>query len=104
MRRAGFAPQIHAQDDVSVIWRRYGVPDALSSCHIGLVGGYVVVGHVPPADVTRLLVERPLAVGLTVPGMPIGSPGMEIPGAASEPFRTLLLFRNGTTRVFARHG
>lgn len=104
MQRAGFSTRVAAVDDVSAIWRRHGVRDELSSCHLSLLGGYVFVGHVPPADVQRFLRLRPRALGLTVPGMPIGSPGMEIPGAALERFETLMMLPGGATRVFARHG
>src|SRR5688572_13165440 len=79
MQRAGFRTQVVVVNDLSVEWRRRGVPDTLSSCHMALVGGYVTVGHVPAADVRRLLKERPRAIGLTVPGMPDGPPGMERP-------------------------
>lgn len=103
MRRAGYAPKVVVVEDVSPIGRRHGVPFELSSCHISTIGGYVVVGHVPPADVTRLLRERPNALGVSVPGMPLGSPGMETPTGQREPYDTLLLLKGGRTRVFARH-
>lgn len=103
MARAGFQPKVVTVDDVSPYWRRRGVPDELSSCHVSEVGGYVVVGHIPPADVTRLLRERPKALGLAVPGMPFGSPGMERPDGHREAYETLLLLPAGKTRVFARH-
>src|ERR1043165_4110214 len=79
MWRAGYQPQVIVVDDLSPEWRKRGVPDRLSSCHMGLVGGCVPVGHVPPADIDRLLRERPKAIGVSVPGMPDGSPGMERP-------------------------
>ena len=103
MAKAGFKTEVVTSDNIAAVWRRHGVPDALSSCHMGVAGGYVVVGHVPPADVLRLLKERPKAIGLTVPGMPVGSPGMEIPGAPKDKYETLLLLPGGKTRVFARH-
>ncbi|HEY8571677.1 DUF411 domain-containing protein [Phenylobacterium sp.] len=103
MQRAGWRTKVVEQDDVSPIWRKRGVPDALSSCHVSEVGGYVVVGHVPPADIVRLLKEKPKALGLTVPGMPWGSPGMERPDGKTEAYDTLLLLPGGKTRVFARH-
>lgn len=103
MARAGFAPAVVEVEDLSVEWRKRGVPDALSSCHLADIGGYVTVGHVPPQDVRRLLKERPKALGLTVPGMPLGSPGMEQPSGKTEPYETLLLLPGGRTRVFARH-
>ena len=105
MSRAGFKPKVVELEDLAPIREKHGVPFSLSSCHTGLIGGYVVEGHVPPADVVRLLQERPKGLGLVVPGMPIGSPGMEQPGGAKERFETLLLLdRSGRTRVFATHG
>lgn len=105
MRRAGFSPKVIELEDLAPVRQKHGIPFTLSSCHTGVIGGYVVEGHVPPADVTRLLRERPKALGLTVPGMPLGSPGMEQPGGAAERFQTLLLLdRSGRTRPFATHG
>jgi hypothetical protein len=104
MWRAGFAPTVVTVDDLSPEWRKRGVPDRLSSCHMGLVGGYVTVGHVPPADVRRLLKERPKAIGLSVPGMPDGSPGMERADGKTDPYDTLLLLSGGKFRVYAHHG
>src|SRR5436190_4964214 len=103
MWRAGYAPNVIVVDDLSPQWRRRGVPDALSSCHMGVVDGYVTVGHVPPADVDRMLRERPKAIGISVPGMPDGSPGMERPDAKTEPYGTLLMLPGGKYRVYARH-
>jgi hypothetical protein len=105
MRRAGFTPKVVEVEDLAPVRAKHGIPFSLSSCHTGLVGGYVVEGHVPPEDVARLLRERPKGLGLVVPGMPIGSPGMEQPGGATERFETLLLLdRAGRTRIFAIHG
>ena len=102
-RRAGFAPKVVTQDDISPLFRRHSVPFELSSCHLAEVGGYVTVGHVPTADLMRLLRERPKAIGLTVPGMPWGSPGMERADGQREAYDTLLLLPGGKTKVFARH-
>ena len=104
MTRAGFAPRVEELEDLAPIREKYGIPFELSSCHTALLGGYVVEGHVPTGDVDRLLREKPRALGLAVPGMPIGSPGMESPTGEREPFETLLLLAGGGTRVFARHG
>ena len=104
MTRAGFQPRVVVVEDLSREWRKRGVPDALSSCHLGLVGGYVAVGHVPAADVRRLLREKPKAIGVSVPGMPDGSPGMERPDGRREAYETLLVLPGGKSRVFARHG
>lgn len=103
MARAGFAPKVVEVEDVSPLHRRHGVSFELSSCHLATIGGYVTVGHVPSADVARLLREKPKAVGLAVPGMPLGSPGMETPDGRKEAYETLLLLPGGKTRVFARH-
>lgn len=80
---------------------RAGVPVALGSCHTALVNGYVIEGHVPAQDIKRLLKQRPKAIGLTVPGMPAGSPGME--GPRSEPYNVLLIGQQGGTTVYSRH-
>ena len=104
MTRAGYRPKVVLVDDVNPVHRRHGVPFELGSCHLAMVGDYVVVGHVPPADVTRLLKEKPKAVGITVPGMPIGSPGLESRDGRTERYETLLLLPGGKTRVIARHG
>lgn len=104
MREAGFRVKAHDVDQGALyrIKSRVGLTPALSSCHTALVDGYLVEGHVPAADVRRLLAERPDAAGLSVPGMPIGSPGMEM-GATVEPYDVLLIGRDGGTDVFASH-
>lgn len=79
-----------------------GITEPLMSCHTARVGGYVIEGHVPAADVRRLLEERPDAVGLAVPGMPLGSPGMD-QGDEREPYDVLLIGRDGTTQVFSSY-
>lgn len=105
MTRAGFRPKVIELEDLAPIRARHGVPFRLSSCHTALVGGYVVEGHVPAADVLKLLKEKPKALGLVVPGMPLGSPGMETPRGDREAYETLLLLdAKGRTRPFARHG
>ena len=82
---------------------RLGVPRALQSCHTAEVGGYVVEGHVPADVVRRLLSEKPADVaGLAVPGMPIGSPGMEVPGRGAEPYDVIAWDRSGRTWVYAQ--
>jgi hypothetical protein len=103
VRAAGFATTVHDVADVDAIKRREGVPTALQSCHTALVEGYVVEGHVPAADVLRLLREKPKGVrGVAVPGMPSGSPGMEMGGRADR-FDVVAFGRDGRTSVFARH-
>jgi hypothetical protein len=102
MREAGFTTTVTVLDDLQPIRRRAGLPDALASCHTGLIGDYLVEGHVPAADVLRLLAQNPSAVGLAVPGMPLGSPGMETPQGHRQAYDTLLVLRSGETQVFAR--
>lgn len=82
--------------------RNLGMPAQLGSCHTGVVRGYVLEGHVPAREIRRLLAERPQALGLAVPGMPIGSPGMDGPvyGGRKDPFDVLLVRRDGTSTVF----
>lgn len=80
-----------------------GTPLMLGSCHTAVVEGYLVEGHVPADDVRRLLREKPDALGIAVPGMPIGSPGMEVPGRAPQAYETYLFTEAGQTTVFARH-
>lgn len=82
--------------------KRLGIPDKLGSCHTALVGGYAIEGHVPAQDIRRLLKDRPQAVGLSVPGMPVGSPGMDGPeyGGRKDAFDVLLITKDGGTRVF----
>lgn len=100
MRANGFTVEAHDVNDVSPMRRRYGVPGPLASCHTAVVSGYAIEGHVPAADIKRLLRERPKVIGLAVPGMVIGSPGME--QGAPQPYETLAFDAQGT-RVFARH-
>ncbi|MFC3227400.1 DUF411 domain-containing protein [Marinibaculum pumilum] len=101
MRMAGFASRVTEQEDLQPLKARLGVPPALQSCHTALADGYVVEGHVPAADVARLLRLRPDAFGLAVPGMPIGSPGMET-GAPAQRYDVILFSARGE-EVFARH-
>lgn len=79
-----------------------GIPAAMVSCHTAQIDGYVIEGHVPPADIRRLLAERPDAIGLSVPGMPYGSPGMG-PESAREAYDVHLIRRDGTTEVFSSY-
>lgn len=102
VQASGFAVAIHDMEDVSPIARKAGVPDEARSCHTALVDGYFVEGHVSPADVRKLLKERPQARGIAVPGMPIGSPGME-QGDSKQAYETMIVGSDGAMRVFARH-
>lgn len=84
---------------------RLGMPQKLGSCHTALVGGYVIEGHVPAREIQRLLKEKPPSLGLSVPRMPIGSPGMDGPeyGGRKDPYEVLLVAKDGTTTVFQRY-
>jgi hypothetical protein len=104
MQAAGFEVDLRDVDDVAPIKQALGVPASSASCHTAQVGGYFIEGHVPAADIRRLLEERPDARGLAVPGMPVGSPGMEVPSGARQPYEVLLVHSDGSTTVFARHG
>lgn len=103
MRAAGYTVTIVDGEVMSVIKKEAGVPAALESCHTAMVDGYVIEGHVPAADVDRLLKERPKAKGLAVAGMPMGSPGMEQPDGATEPYNTVLFGGEGGDTVFQGH-
>ena len=104
IERAGFVVDARnlEQDVLYALKARSGITPKLASCHTAIVDGYIVEGHVPAADVERLLSERPEAIGLSVPDMPIGSPGMEM-GNQQEAFDTLLILGDGSTVVFQRH-
>ena len=82
---------------------RYHVPNSLYSCHTAVVDGYIIEGHVPAAEISRLLAEKPDVVGIGVPGMPIGSPGMETPGAAPEPYDVFTFDATGEMAVYASY-
>ena len=104
MQDAGFDVEAKdvTQETLYGLKANLGIRQDHASCHTAIVEGYVIEGHVPASDVMRLLVERPSALGLAVPGMPIGSPGMEM-GDQREPYETLLVFTSGKAKVFARH-
>ncbi|MEZ4859895.1 MAG: DUF411 domain-containing protein [Caldilineaceae bacterium] len=89
--------------DLATVKARYQIPVALQSCHTAIVDGYIIEGHVPAAEIKRLLAERPAIAGLAVPGMPIGSPGMETPGYAAEPFDVIAYSKDGQQTVFASY-
>jgi hypothetical protein len=101
LQSQGFLVQVIDTGNVAAR-KRLGMPDKLGSCHTARIGGYVIEGHVPAADILRLLREQPEALGLAVPGMPIGSPGMDGPEykGRRDPYDVLLVLRGGATRVF----
>ncbi len=102
LRDNGFTVNLHDVEDTGVHRARLGMPERFGSCHTGSIGGYAIEGHVPAADIRRLLAARPKAVGLAVPGMPVGSPGME-QGPRVDPYQVLLVRADGGASVFARY-
>ena len=101
LRKNGFEVSVQEVPDTAVYRRKYGVPPTLASCHTAVVNGYSIEGHVPAGDIQRLLREMPKAKGLAVPGMPVGSPGME--GPRVDPYAVILFQADGTTSVYQRH-
>ena len=103
MRKAGFT--VHVTDleepELQKIKGRYEVPTAARSCHTARVGGFTVEGHVPPAEVKRMLAEKPEVLGIAVPGMPLGSPGMEVSGVKPQPYEVVTFDKQGATKVYS---
>jgi hypothetical protein len=97
----GFSVKVNNSGNAD-IRARLGVPSKLGSCHTGLVAGYAIEGHVPADDIKRLLAEKPVAIGLAVPGMPVGSPGMEMDGRR-DPYDVRLIARDGTSIVYSSY-
>ncbi len=102
MKTAGFAVEVHLVEDTTAARKRLGMPDTYGSCHTASVGGYVLEGHVPAAEVKRLLAGKPVAIGLAVPSMPPGSPGMDV-GGREDPYDVLLIDKAGHSSVFASY-
>lgn len=103
MRAAGFSVTVNEVEDVAAMKDALGMPLEHASCHTAQIDGYLVEGHVPAAEVQRLLRERPDAIGLVLPGMPIGSPGMESSTGRNAPYTVQLLHRDGSTSDWSRH-
>lgn len=101
LQAEGFEVRVHDSGNTAAR-KRLGVPEKLGSCHTALVGGYAIEGHVPARDIWRLLKEKPQALGLSVPGMPVGSPGMDGPeyGGRKDAYDVLLITKDGNTRVY----
>lgn len=102
LRQAGFPVEVVESAEIGRVKVRLGVPASLASCHTAEVGPYVIEGHVPAAEIGRLLAERPAARGLAVPGMPVGSPGMEMEGMEPDTYEVVLFGPSGQ-RTFARY-
>lgn len=101
LQKNGFATKVNSVADAAPMRSAFGIPERLGSCHTAKVGGYAIEGHVPASDIRRLLAEKPKAIGLAAPGMPPGSPGMDVPG--SPPYEVLLVRPDGSTALFMRH-
>jgi len=103
LRSAGLHPDVHDRTDMDALKNSLGVPTALRSCHTAVAGRYVIEGHVPAADVKRLLAAAPKGIiGIAVPDMPAGAPGMEVPGRADR-YDVIAFAADGTTKLFAHH-
>ena len=102
LRQAGFVVEVTETTELNRIKARLGVPSALASCHTAEVDGYLIEGHVPAKAINRLLTERPEGQGLAVPGMPVGSPGMEVEGSQPEVYSVILFSRIGQ-RTFGKY-
>ena len=96
-----FAVKDIVSSDLDAIKEKYGIPDKLGSCHTAIVDGYVIEGHVPAADIQKLLATKPNVVGLSAPGMPMGSPGMEMGG--SQDYDVVSFDKDGKVQVFSAH-
>ncbi len=103
LRKEGFTVDDRVEEAMSPVKERLGILPAHASCHTAEVGGYVVEGHVPASDIRRLLREKPAIRGLVLPGMPLGSPGMEVDGVDAPTYTVLALQRDGSTTPYARH-
>lgn len=102
LKSAGFPVKVHETPDTSALRKRYGIPEQFGSCHTGVVGAYALEGHVPADEIKRLLAQKPVAAGLSVPGMPVGSPGMEV-GSRKDAYQVLLIDKAGRPSVFAAY-
>ena len=103
MRENGFPVTVADAGDLAAVKEQYHVPPELQSCHTAIVDGYVVEGHVPVTEIARMLSERPAIAGIAVPGMPIGSPGMEVEGSAPQPYEVVAFTAEGEMSVYARY-
>lgn len=104
MEENGFRVKIEDVNDLTAVKKNQQIPPQLQSCHTAIVDGYIIEGHVPVAEINRLLEERPDIAGLAVPGMPVGSPGMEVAGATDQPYNVIAFDKSGQTQVFATYG
>ncbi|MDX8389344.1 MAG: DUF411 domain-containing protein [Mariprofundaceae bacterium] len=103
LRHEGFTVKSEERSDMDAIKAKHGVTDKLASCHTAMIGGYIIEGHVPASDIKRLLEEKPDIVGLTAPGMPMKSPGMQPEGRAPQGYDVLSYDQKGDTQIFKHY-
>ncbi len=103
LEKDGFKVSSHQTNDMGSVKQSFGLKPELSSCHTATIGGYVIEGHVPAADIRRLLKEKPKTAGLTAPGMPRHSPGMQPPGEKPKDYDVLMFDQDGNTTVFTKY-
>ena len=103
VRQAGFSVRVTELDDAALdqVKAKHGVPRTAQSCHTALVGGYVIEGHVPASEVQRVIKEKPAVSGIAVGGMPLGSPGMEVPGRAPQTYNVVTFDKQGAVKVYS---
>ncbi|NJK80602.1 MAG: DUF411 domain-containing protein [Chloroflexaceae bacterium] len=99
----GYTVTVEEVPDLAPVKTQYNIPPTVQSCHTALIDGYIIEGHVPVEDIERLLTERPDVVGIAVPGMPVGSPGMEVASSTPQPFNVMTFDRAGATEVFSSY-
>lgn len=99
LEQSGLTVEVHNRHDMTVVKNRLGIPDRLRSCHTAIAGDYLIEGHVPADLISRVLKEKPQVVGLAVPGMPMGSPGME--GPRKDDYAVVTFDRNGEVLIYA---
>jgi len=103
LRDNGFTVEVIDEPNMTVVKSELGLPRDMASCHTARIAGYLVEGHVPASDIRRMLAERPEVAGLAVPGMPVGSPGMEVEGRPADAYDVLAFQRDGGTSVWASY-
>jgi len=106
VRQAGFTVKVTEMEDqaLTAFKTKQGVPGTAQSCHTALIGGYVVEGHVPAAEISRMLKEKPAIQGIAVGGMPTGSPGMEVAGRPPQPYNVVTFDKQGAVKVYSTQG
>lgn len=103
IRQAGFEVNVVSVNDIALINEQFGIPQNVAACHTAKLADYYIVGHVPAPDILKLLEDKPDVMGLSVPGMPVGSPGMEIRGMTAAKYNSVLFTTDGTTNVYVSH-